>query len=255
MEPIEILGLKFPVQDYGKAIETFSEWIATGSAHHVCIANVHTMVMAHKEPEFRRLNDRADMLTIDGQPLRWYANLVCKAGILERVCGPELMLRCIEKGQEEGWRHYFYGGRLDVLDKLVENLSAKYPKAEIVGAYSPPFRQLSDEEDDRIVEQINNVKPDFLWVGLGAPKQEKWIAEHLDKLNSPVQVGVGAAFDFHAGEIRRAPDFLQKMGLEWLFRAWNDPRLWKRYLTTNPVFLGLLCRDIFRKRILGISVN
>ena len=255
MKYVDILGLKFPIQDYEAAIETFAKWIAEGSPHQVCVANVHSVVTAMEDSEFHQLNRKADMLTMDGQPLRWYANLVYKAGVKERVCGPELMLRCLDQGQEKGWRHYLYGGKEDVLDRLVDSVSKKFPRAEIAGAYSPPFRSLSTEEDEQIVENINYANADFLWIGLGAPKQEKWIAEHLDRVKVPVQLGVGAAFDFHAGEIPRAPEFMQKVGLEWVFRVLQDPRLWKRYLSTNPVFLAWLCRDVFRKRVLGRSIE
>lgn len=252
---VDIFGLSFPVQDYERAISTFSEWIATGSAHQVCVANVHTVVTATRDPEIRQIYLESDMLTMDGEPLRWYANLVYKAGVRERVCGPELMLRCLREGQEKGWRHYFLGGTETALQTLVENVSKRFPEAQIAGAYSPPFRALSDSEDQMIVDRINDANVDFLWVGLGAPKQERWIYEHLDRIDVPVQLGVGAAFDFHAGVIARAPEYLQKAGLEWAFRLVKDPRLWKRYLSTNPLFLALLCRDIIRKRVFGRSVH
>lgn len=248
---VDILGLGFPIQNYRSTIDRFSTWIAEKKAHQVCIANVHTVVTAQRDAAFFELNAQADMLTMDGQPLRWYANLVHKAGVEERVCGPELMLRCLDEGQQHGWKHYFLGGRDEVLATLEANLRQRFPQAQIVGAYSPPFRELSAEEDQAIVDQINAVEPDFLWVGLGAPKQERWIREHINRVQAPVQLGVGAAFDFHAGAIKRAPEWMQKSGLEWCYRAFHDKRLWSRYLSTNPTFLYCLLRDVLKSKFTG----
>ena len=254
MPNVNILGLSFPIQNYQQAIDQFSRWIDEKESRQVCIANVHTVVTSTRDRTFHSLNANADMLTMDGQPLRWYANLVHRAGIEERVCGPELMLRCMDEGQQHGWKHYFLGGREDVLQVLESKLKEKYPNANIVGAFSPPFRTLSESEDQDMVDQINSVQPDFLWVGLGAPKQEIWIQEHLDRVKVPVQLGVGAAFDFHSGTIKRAPEFMQRSGMEWLYRLYHDKRLWKRYLTTNPIFLYYLLKDTFKSRLLGDKV-
>ncbi|MGZ4958248.1 MAG: WecB/TagA/CpsF family glycosyltransferase [Methylomonas sp.] len=210
------------------------------------------MVTCLSDKELRDINNRS-FVTMDGLPLVWYAKRVHGADV-SRVCGPDLMLKCLDQGRNMGWKHFFLGGRQEVLDDLVAAMQKRYPDVDIVGWHSPPFRQLSEDEDNQLVELINNAKPDFLWVGLGAPKQEKWIAAHLDKIHVPVQLGVGAAFNFHSGHVMRAPLWMQKNGLEWLYRMFKDKRLIKRYLATNPVFLSLFARDLLVFRLLKRKV-
>jgi len=249
---VSILGLNFPVLDYQYTLELFMQWIATLEPHQVCIANVHTVVTSLSDKELRDINNQS-LITMDGLPLVWYARAVHRAKIKERVCGPELMLRCLDQGRIHGWKHFFLGGKQRVLTDLVNVMQSRFPGVNITGWYSPPFRPLSAEEDEQLVALINQHQPDFLWVGLGAPKQEKWIAAHLAYIHVPVQVGVGAAFDFNSGHIRRAPEWMQKSGFEWLYRILQDPRLIKRYCSSNPVFLMLILRDFvsvnFRKMI------
>ncbi|MDD1620149.1 MAG: WecB/TagA/CpsF family glycosyltransferase [Methylococcaceae bacterium] len=249
IKTVDVLGITFPILNYGQTLEIFQDWVTSKVAHQVCIANVHTVVTCLSDKELRDINN-ASLVTMDGLPLAWYANLVHDAGITSRVCGPDLMLKCLDQGREKGWKHFFLGGKQQVLDDLVDAMRKRYPGVEIVGWHSPPFRPLSDAEDQQLVDLINGASPDFLWVGLGAPKQEKWIAAHLDRVRAPVQLGVGAAFDFHSGHVRRAPDWMQKSGLEWLYRMFKDKRLIKRYFTTNPVFLSLFARDVFLIRLL-----
>lgn len=249
---VQVLGITFPVLSYESALQLFQSWIASGEPHQVCIANVHTTVASLNDGELRRISNAA-LSTMDGLPLVWYANHVRNAGV-SRVCGPDLMLKCLEYGQSLGWRHFFLGGKDEVLADLVKNVRGQFPQANIVGWHSPPFRPLSEEEDKQLVDLINDAKPDFLWVGLGAPKQEKWIASHLDRVHVPVQLGVGAAFDFHSGHIKRAPLWMQKSGLEWVYRMAKDRRLIKRYFSTNPVFLWHFAKDFLLIRILGKTV-
>ena len=247
---INILGLNFPILDYQHSLDLFKKWIASREPHQVCIANVHTVVTSLTDKKLRDINNHS-LITMDGLPLAWYARAVHRAKIKERVCGPELMLRCLDEGRPLGWKHFFLGGKQDVLTDLVNAMQSRFPGVDIVGWHSPPFRPLSSEEDEQLITLINQHQPDFLWVGLGAPKQEKWIAAHLANIHVPVQVGVGAAFDFHSGHVRRAPVWMQKSGLEWLYRMLQDRRLIKRYCSTNPVFLALFLRDFvavnFRK--------
>ncbi len=240
---IDILGIKFPFLDYNSTLDLFTHWIKEHESHQVCIANVHTVISSLTDKKLREINNQS-LITMDGLPLVWYAKLVHNAPIKERVCGPELMLRCLDEGRKQGWKHFFLGGKEIVLNDLVSTMTTRFPGVEIIGTHSPPFRTLSTEEDDQLVELINQLKPDFLWVGLGAPKQEKWIAAHLSKVKVPIQIGVGAAFDFNSGHINRAPLWMQKSGLEWLYRILQDPRLLKRYCATNPIFLALFLRDI-----------
>ncbi|MCD2448887.1 WecB/TagA/CpsF family glycosyltransferase [Methylicorpusculum oleiharenae] len=190
---------------------------------------------------------------MDELPLVWYANCVHNANLKDRICGPELMLRCLDEGRSKGWRHFFLGGKDAVLIDLVSKMRERFPDVEIVGWHSPPFKALSEQEDADLVEMIKSLQPDFLWVGLGAPKQEKWIAAHLARVNVPVQVGVGAAFDFHSGHVKRSPVWTQKTGLEWVYRKLQDRRLIKRYLMTNPVFLALFLRDFINAKIRNFS--
>lgn len=245
---VYILGIRFPILDYDLALTLFQDWVNSGQSHQVCLANVHTAVTSLNDSELRDISNKS-LATMDGTPLVWYGRLVHQVDIKSRVCGPELMLKCLEHGQSMGWRHFFLGGKDEVLVDLIGNLQDLYPDAELVGKYSPPFRPLSDEEDQQLVDMINAAKPDFLWVGLGAPKQEKWIAAHLDRVHVPVQLGVGAAFDFHSGRIKRAPLWMQKVGMEWMYRMSRDRRLVKRYLATNPVFLMYFLRDFLLVRL------
>lgn len=247
---IFIGGIPFPVTDYDGVMRTFEGWMQTREAHQVCIVNVHTLVTATRDTAFHEIMRTAAMATMDGQPLTWYANAVCRAGVRERVCGPELMWRCLREGVGRGWRHYLYGGKPDVLELLRERIIQNIPGVELAGHYSPPFRLLTDAEELEAVWRINASGADMLWVGLGAPRQEEWIYRNLQRLTVPVCVGVGAAFDFHAGAIKRAPSWMQSMGLEWLYRMSADPRLIRRYMDTNPPFMWMLARDWARVRLL-----
>jgi N-acetylglucosaminyldiphosphoundecaprenol N-acetyl-beta-D-mannosaminyltransferase len=249
---VEIHGLGFPVVGYEEVLELFMEWLGGDRRpRQVCTVNVHTFVTAQQDTRLAEVYRDAALLTMDGQPVRWYANLVLRAGARTTVSGPELMARCVAAGRERGWSHYLLGGRPEVLPALEARLVARFPGVRIVGRHSPPFRPLTAAEDDELIAEVNESGADFLWVGLGAPKQEVWIAERLGRIRVPIQIGVGAAFDFHAGVVRRAPAALQRMGLEWLYRLWQEPRLLGRYASTNPVFLGMLLKDAVRVRLLG----
>nr|NIN51763.1 WecB/TagA/CpsF family glycosyltransferase [Nitrososphaeria archaeon]NIQ32261.1 WecB/TagA/CpsF family glycosyltransferase [Nitrososphaeria archaeon] len=169
--------------------------------------------------------------------------------IAERVYGPNLMLQACEMAETSGFSVFLYGGRAQTLDKLKTNLLKRFPSLSIAGAYSPPFRSLTPDEEIRIITMINKASPDILFVGLGAPKQEKWMARHCDRLNVPVTLGVGAAFDFLSGEKRQASIWMQRRGLEWLYRLLNEPtRLWKRYLLYNPLFVTLFLGQLIGAR-------
>jgi N-acetylglucosaminyldiphosphoundecaprenol N-acetyl-beta-D-mannosaminyltransferase len=160
---------------------------------------------------------------------------------VERVYGPDLMLAVCERSTERDYRHFFYGGAPGVAEKLAVELQSRFPGLQVAGTYSPPFRPLTPEEDRRVVEHINSAQSDIIWVGISTPKQERWMGEHVGRLCAPVLIGVGAAFDFHAGLKRQAPRWMQKSGLEWSFRLMTEPRrLWHRYLVNNPFFLWLI---------------
>lgn len=214
---------------------------------YICVSNVHTTVMAYRDEDYRKVQNGSVINLPDGKPLsivqRRYGYE--KAG---RVPGPDLMPRIFALSVQRGYRHYFYGSRQETLDKLISNLKRQYPGLQIVGSFSPPFRPLTEEEDQKVIKAINDTKPDFIWIGLGAPKQEKWMAEHHGQV-SGVMLGVGAGFDFHAGTVKRAPKWMQEVCIEWLWRMLQDPaRLLPRYLDTNTAFLYYLHKENRDKR-------
>ena len=208
---------------------------APGRAVFVC--TVHSVMTGVFEPEFKALLNSADVATPDGMPLVWALRSfgVRRQG---RVYGPDLMLEMCRQGERLGHRVFLYGGREQTMPRLSERLKRMFPRLRIVGTYCPPFRALRQEEDRALVELILGSAADIVFVGIGAPRQERWIAEHRDCLPGVVMAGVGAAFDFHAGARRQAPRWMQRAGLEWFFRLLMEPRrLWKRYAVLNPLFL------------------
>ena len=252
VENIYVLNSKVSLIDYESALATFERWIKEKSQRYVCVANVHTLMMGTEDPAFQKVTNDADMVTPDGQPLRWVANLR-GAKLKDRVYGPTLMEKTCQRFQK-GYSHFFYGAGVGVPETLKEVLTCRFPKLSVTGTYSPPFRRLTPNEDEQITNKINTVNPDFLWVGLGAPKQEFWMAENLGKVNARIMIGVGAAFDFLTGRVPQAPPWMQRHGLEWLFRLMKEPRrLAYRYLIHNPLFLVLVLLQLSRPRRHPIS--
>lgn len=237
-----ILGTKINVTDMAKTVEFITAHLDELKGHYICVSNVHTTVTAYRQPEYREIQNGAVMNIPDGKPLSLVQR---RAGFKEagRVPGPDLMPEIFNTSVEKGYRHYFYGSKQETLDALRDKLSEEYPGLNIVGMYSPPFRPMTEEEDRQITEEMNSCKPDFIWVGLGAPKQEKWMAAHDGKVCG-VMLGVGAGFDFHAGTIKRAPLWMQEYCMEWLFRIGQDPkRLLGRYLDTNFSFVYYMFKE------------
>lgn len=209
------------------------------SGDYICVSNVHTTVMSHDDPEYCIIQNRGILAIPDGGPLSTVGR---KRGFekMSRVTGPDLMGEIFKISTENGYRHFFYGSTDDTLFKLRRNLMKKYPGLQIVGMHSPPFRYLTDGEAEIAVKMINDTNPDFVWIGLGAPKQELWMASHQWKVKG-LMIGVGAGFDYFAENIKRAPLWMQKSNLEWLYRLMQDPkRLLKRYLVTNTKYLWLV---------------
>lgn len=231
-----ILKTNINVTDMKQTIQYLSEHLEDLRGNYICVSNVHTTVMAYKDEEYRKVQNSAAMALPDGKPL----SMVSRGrGFTEaeRVPGPDLMPRIFELSKEKGYRHYFYGSTEETLKKLKEKLQKKYPYLQITGMYSPPFRPVTEEEDRKIIEGINETRPDFIWVALGAPKQEKWMYDHRNQVTG-VMLGVGAAFDFEAGTVKRAPKWMQELCMEWFYRIFQDPkRLIPRYVTTNFSFL------------------
>lgn len=243
----EILNTKINVITMQDAVSYLDENLECLRGKYVCISNVHTTVMAYRDQAYQKIQNDSSLNLPDGKPLsliqRWRG--LSKAG---RVPGPDLMPNIFKLSEKRGYRNYFYGSTPETIQALGRQLRKQYPQMKIAGMYSPPFRPLTPEEDEKVIRMINETRPDFIWVGLGAPKQEIWMAEHKDKLCG-VMLGVGAGFDFHAGTVRRAPVWLQEICMEWVWRVMQDPgRLLFRYLDTNFSFLYYLMKERHKRR-------
>ena len=239
LKTCNILGVNINVTNMSETVKVITENLDNIKGNYICVSNVHTTVMSYEDHNYRDIQNSGFMALPDGGPLSYISR---KQGFknAERVTGPDLMEEIFKISEKKGYRHYFYGSTQSTLDILREKLIEKYPNIKITGMYSPPFRKLTEEEDIEIVRNINNNKPDFIWIGLGAPKQEIWMSEHRNKVNG-IMIGVGAGFDYHAGNISRAPMWMQKMSLEWLYRLLQDPkRLFHRYMSTNIKFIRLI---------------
>ncbi|MCK5579846.1 MAG: WecB/TagA/CpsF family glycosyltransferase [Candidatus Omnitrophica bacterium] len=242
-EVVDILGVNISAVNLELAGQEIDRWIQNRQKVYVCVAPVSTIMDCQDDPEYRKIVNNAGMVTPDGMPVVWLGKLSGNKTI-QRTYGPDLMRQTCDVGQKRGYRHYFYGGTSDTLQILEQRLKEQFPDINIVGKYSPPFRKIQEIEKDTVLEEINSFAPDILWVGLGSPKQDYWMSQHRDKLNVPVIVGVGAAFDFLAGVKPQAPGWMQKSGLEWLFRLCCEPgRLWKRYLIGNARFVYLVIKE------------
>lgn len=228
----DILGVHIAAVNMNWVLEYLRKNILDIKGDYICVSNVHTTVTSYEDSKYLDIQNNALMALPDGGPL---SSLGRKRGYtnMERVTGPSLMGEVFK----EGYRHYFYGSTEETLKLLKDKLTKNYPNMTIVGMYSPPFRPLIEEEDQVVIKQINDTNPDFVWIGLGAPKQEIWMSEHQGKING-LMIGVGAGFDYYAGNIKRAPLWMQNHNLEWLYRLIQDPkRLFKRYLVTNTKFI------------------
>lgn len=239
----DIIGISIFPTSYAEVVQQVSDWAATGESHVVCVANVHMLMEAHDSPEFCALLNRADLIVPDGMPLVWLLRLKGHKN-QQRVYGPTLMLHVLEAATRESIPVGFYGSDERTLRQLVECMQSRFPGLNVAFAYSPPFRALTDEEDEQICTEISASGVRILFVGLGCPRQETWMDAHRRKIKT-VMLGVGAAFDFHAGTKRQAPDWVQRLGLEWLFRLTQEPaRLARRYIYHNPRFILLAILDL-----------
>ena len=232
-----VLGVRFDFTDYADVVKTICRWRACGERQYISITNPHSVMVCRRDREMGRATAGAALTVPDGVGVIWAARILGYRNH-GRVAGPTLMLRCCDWGREHGFRHFFYGGKEGVGEKLAARLSEIYPGLSVAGTYCPPFRAVSDEEDRAIVERINATRPDVVWVGLGAPKQEKWMLAHAGRVDAAAMIGVGAAFDFHCGEVRWAPAWIRKLGLEWAYRLALEPkRMWRRNLD-SPLFVA-----------------
>lgn len=241
-----VIGVPIDSVTWSQALARISAWAAAKQSRYICICNVHSVVNARQDDLFAKVIRDADMATPDGAPVAW---LIRRIGgpRQERINGPDLMWHYCAKAAQRNESIYLYGGQQRTLDILQRRLLAHFPGLKIAGAYSPPYRALTSEEDAAVVETINASGAGTVWVSLGCPKQEKWMAEHCGRI-SAVMIGVGAAFDYHAGTIQRAPLWMQRNGLEWLHRLCSEPRrLWKRYLVTNALFIYYAGRQLLSR--------
>ena len=242
MGRVDVLGVHISTIDRPEAVEAIAGFIAGDARTYVCVTGVHGVMESQRDPVLREIHNRSGLTTPDGMPMVWAAR---RAGASHtgRVYGPDLMLDVCARSEAEGWRHFFFGAAAGVADDLARRLRARYPRLLVAGTMSPPFGEVSPADDERIVAALNDARADIVWVGLSTPKQERWMAAHRARLDAPVLIGVGAAFDIHAGRIPQAPLWMQRSGTEWIYRLSREPRrLGRRYLVNNPRFVASIIR-------------
>jgi N-acetylglucosaminyldiphosphoundecaprenol N-acetyl-beta-D-mannosaminyltransferase len=245
-----LLGVPLALIDYERTMDWIDAMVQRRDRGYVVAAAVHCVMVCQEDSEMLEAVRSASLTVPDGQPLVWALNALGHS-LSSRVYGPELMARYCERSAANGTRTFLYGGRNQgALVQLALNLRRRYPGLRIVGGYAPPYRQPTEEEKDAIAREIDAAGADVVWVGIGVPKQEKWMAEMRDRLKAPVLIGVGAAFDFHAGMVPQAPNWMQNVGLEWAYRLAREPRrLWRRYARYNPRFVAGFAREYMRHRL------
>ncbi len=236
-----VLGVGLSAINPDSALTAIASALEQKRKGYICVTNVHGVMEAQKDESLRQIFNHTFLCTPDGMPMVWVGRLQGHKN-MRRVYGPDLMLAVLAMSENRGYRHFFYGGANGTVEVLRQKLQQRFPKLQIVGTYEPPFRPLNPDEEKKLIETIHAIKPDIMWIGISTPKQDRFMAEYLPKLDVTLMFGVGAAFDFHAGNIRQAPRWMQNCGLEWFFRLCREPRrLWKRYFKNNPLFiLGIL---------------
>lgn len=240
-----VVSLWVNVVETEHLIRQLRELRERGKGGYVCFSTVHMVMESHDRPDFgKRVND-ADIVIPDGMPLVWMQKLQGRKDA-NRVRANDLMMSLMQYAADNGMKVGFYGGMPAVIEAIKKRAASELPNLKIVYAYSPPFRPLTDAEDVQIVDEINQADPDFLFMGLGCPKQETWMSEHSDRLKA-IMLGVGASFDFYAGNVKESPEWLGRLGLEWLYRLTQEPkRLWRRYLILNPRFMLLAVKQLLK---------
>ena len=234
---VDVLGVGISAVDMTSAVAAISRMVGECARSYVCVTGVHGVMESQRDPSLANIHNRSGLTTPDGMPMVW-AGRFAGSKQIRRVYGPDLMLEVCKAGLGHGWRHFLYGGAEGVAPSLRKELNARFPGIQVVGTSTPPFRPLTPEERQDVIRSINGSRADIVWVGLSTPKQERWMADIRPELEAAVLIGVGAAFDLHTGRIRQAPSWMQRSGLEWLFRLAIEPRrLWRRYLRNNPAFL------------------
>jgi N-acetylglucosaminyldiphosphoundecaprenol N-acetyl-beta-D-mannosaminyltransferase len=235
-----LLGIGIHALNMAMALDSVRLWIVHHEKHYICLVNSQCVIEARQDKTLRQIYREAGLVTPDGMSIVWLGWLTGHRQI-RRVYGPDLMLALCNLSLSTGYSHFFYGGEKGIPELLSDKLKHRFPALKVAGTYSPPFRPLTVLEDQEVTHLINQSGADIVWIALGVPKQEYWIAQHRDQLNASVLIGVGAAFDFHAGAKKQAPVVIRNIGLEWFFRLLTEPRrLWKRYLFTIPRFVFLV---------------
>lgn len=247
-ERVNVLGVGVSRLNMSKALARIDTFIQEGARTYVCVTGVHGVMESQRDPVLKRIHNRAGLVTPDGMPLVWLGRLHGVSD-MDRVYGPDLLLALCEHSVDRGYRHFFFGGADGVAPKLAKRLQERFPGLQVAGTYTPPFRLLTADEEAALARTVEASRADVMWIGLSTPKQERFMASHVGRLAAPVMIGVGAAFDFHAGLKVQAPYWMQRSGLEWLFRLTTEPRrLWKRYLVNNPRFVLLTLAQLLRLR-------
>jgi N-acetylglucosaminyldiphosphoundecaprenol N-acetyl-beta-D-mannosaminyltransferase len=241
---VPILDIPVDVQTLNEATNTLADWAAQPGKRYVSTCPVYTLMIARENPRMRQALERADMVTADGMPLVWLQRRMGHPRA-ERVYGPDMMRVLCEKTASREIRHFFWGGMPGVAEKLAQQLRQVYPGLQIAGFYAPPIEEIGDVPNPAVIEHLNNANAHIIWVGLGSPKQDLWMSLYRPVLDAPLLIGVGAAFDFIAGTKPQAPRWMQRSGLEWLFRLSHEPgRLWRRYLIYNSRFIWSILRGV-----------
>lgn len=242
-----VLGVGVHAINMEQAVQAIDQAVRNRRKGYVCVTGVHGVMEAQSDAEFKKILNNSLLTTPDGMPTVWVGRL---QGFrhMDRVYGPDLMLEICRLSEERGYTHYFYGGNEGIAEKLADSLRRRYTKLNIVGMNTPPFRPLNPAEEQDLREQMMRARPDFVWVGLSTPKQERFMANHIGALDCTLMLGVGAAFDVHTGMTKDAPDWMKRAGLQWFHRLLQEPRrLWKRYLVNNPRFVFSIALQLLRE--------
>jgi N-acetylglucosaminyldiphosphoundecaprenol N-acetyl-beta-D-mannosaminyltransferase len=239
-----VLGVGISAINLDLAVDLASRWIEAGDPGYVCLTGVHGVTEARADSAFRLILNRAAINAPDGMPMTWVGRLQ-GFRYMDRVFGPDFMTALCRLSAERGYRNFLYGGQPGVAELLRDNLQAKFPGLQVTGTYTPPFSSLTPEQEREVIAHVRESKPHIVWVGLGTPKQERFMAQYVHRLEVPLLIGVGAAFDYHTGRIRDCSAWVKRAGLQWAHRAMQDPRrLWIRYLRNNPAFLWDIATQI-----------
>jgi len=246
---VNVLGTGIGAFNMDTAVETIEGWISDDTTgRYVCVAGVHGVMESLHDSGIRRAFSAASACVPDGMPMTWVGHWY-GFGEMDRVYGPDLMLRLLEVSAEKGYTNFFYGGNVGVADELKTRMEGLFPGLNVTGTYCPPFRPLNTDERAELVEIIDRARPDFMWIGLSTPKQDLFMNEYCKELKAKVMLGVGAAFDFHTGRVSQAPRWMMRAGLEWFYRLCSEPRrLGPRYLRHNPTFIWNMLLQVTRLR-------